>query len=235
MAGLAKKADKARQRAGETVLDYNTATDEELLVAFCQKQDSRAIEVLIQRYETPLFNYLLRYLGNREAAEDVFQASFMQVYTKCNQFDISKRFKPWLYTVATNQAIDYQRRNKRNPTVSLDTAYQSESEDGSSGSLQGLLESLEPEPGLSIDLAEQAAIIRRAVSELPQGLQDTVNLVYFENLKYKDAADILGVPVGTVKSRLHAAMKKLGEKLVPQFESAEEDENYSDAEIKKSD
>ena len=64
-----------------------------------------------------------------------------------------------------------------------------------------------------MDSAEQAQLLRDAVNELPDILKETVNLVYFEELKYKDAADILRVPVGTVKSRLHAAMKKLAEKL----------------------
>ena len=160
-----------------------------------------------------MFNYLNRYLGNREAAEDVFQASFLQVYSKSDQFDPSKKFKPWLYTVATNQAIDYQRRNHRKTTISLDASYGGD-DDESTGSLQEILESAEKDPSFSMDSSEQAELVRAAVNELPDILRETVNLVYFEDMKYKDAADILRVPVGTVKSRLHAAMKKLAEKLV---------------------
>ena len=211
MAGSVKKADKTPDEA----FNYLDALDEELLERFNFQKDSRALEVLIQRYESPLFNYLFRYLGNREAAEDVFQASFLQVYSKSDQFDPSKKFKPWLYTVATNQAIDYQRRNHRKITISLDVSYGSEA-DESTGSLQEILESAEKDPSFSMDTAEQAQRVRAAVDELPDILRETVNLVYFEDLKYKDAADILGVPVGTVKSRLHAAMKKLAEKLAEQ-------------------
>ncbi|MBR5710055.1 MAG: RNA polymerase sigma factor [Thermoguttaceae bacterium] len=211
MAGSVKKADKTPDEA----FNYLGALDEELLERFNFQKDSRALEVLIQRYESPLFNYLFRYLGNREAAEDVFQASFLQVYSKSDQFDPSKKFKPWLYTVATNQAIDYQRRNHRKTTISLDVSYGSEA-DESTGSLQEILESAEKDPSFSMDTAEQAQRVRAAVDELPDILRETVNLVYFEDLKYKDAADILGVPVGTVKSRLHAAMKKLAEKLAEQ-------------------
>ena len=72
-----------------------------------------------------------------------------------------------------------------------------------------------------MDSAEQAELVRAAVNELPDILRETVNLVYFEDLKYKDAADILGIPVGTVKSRLHAAMAKLAEKLVERKETDE--------------
>ena len=208
MAGLVNKADKSSSDA----FNYKDASDEQLLERFNFQGDSRALEVLIQRYEAPLFNYLFRYLGNREAAEDVFQASFLQVYSKSDQFDPAKKFKPWLYTVATNQAIDYQRRNHRKTTISLDVSYGGD-DDESTGSLQEILESAEKDPSFSMDSAEQAQLVRAAVSELPDILRETVNLVYFEDLKYKDAADILGVPVGTVKSRLHAAMKKLAEKL----------------------
>ena len=209
MAGLVNKADKNQ------AFNYSDASDEELLGHFNSQADSRAFEVLIQRYEAPLFNYLFRYLGNREAAEDVFQASFLQVYSKSDQFDPSKKFKPWLYTVATNQAIDYQRRNHRKTTISLDVSYGGD-DDESTGSLQEILESAENDPSFSMDSSEQAQLVRAAVNELPDILKETVNLVYFEELKYKDAADILGVPVGTVKSRLHAAMKKLAEKLSEQ-------------------
>ena len=208
MAGLVNKADKSSSDA----FNYKDASDEQLLERFNFQGDSRALEVLIQRYEAPLFNYLFRYLGNREAAEDVFQASFLQVYSKSDQFDPSKKFKPWLYTVATNQAIDYQRRNHRKTTISLDASYGGD-DDESTGSLQEILESAEKDPSFSMDSAEQAQLVREAVNELPDILRETVNLVYFEDLKYKDAADILQVPVGTVKSRLHAAMKKLAERL----------------------
>ena len=193
-------------REGAELVSFS---DEALLEEFCVSKNSAAIEALIHRYESALFNYLYRYLGNREAAEDVFQATFLQVYLKSDQFDLSKRFKPWLYTVATNQAIDYQRRNRRNPSVSLDNSYQED--DSASGSLQSLLESGDPTPDLTMDTDEQAQIIRRAVDSLPESLRQTVNLVYFDELKYRDAAEIMGIPVGTVKSRLHAAMKKLGE------------------------
>lgn len=211
MAGSVNTADKNPDKA----FNYADASDEQLLERFNFQKDSRALEVLIQRYEAPLFNYLFRYLGNREAAEDVFQASFLQVYSKSEQFDPSKKFKPWLYTVATNQAIDYQRRNHRKTTISLDVSYGGD-DDESTGSLQEILESSENDPSFSMDTAEQAERVRAAVNELPDILRETVNLVYFEELKYKDAADILAVPVGTVKSRLHAAMKKLAEILTEQ-------------------
>ena len=95
-------------------------SDEELLGRCRRTEDKAAFESLVHRYERELFSYLRRYLGNAEMAEDVFQATFLQVHLKREQFEEGRRFRPWLYTIATNQAIDAQRRNRRHRMVSLD-------------------------------------------------------------------------------------------------------------------
>lgn len=95
-------------------------TDEDLLHRFRVADDSRAFETLVHRYEHELFSYLRRYLGSAEMAEDVFQATFLQVHLKREHFEDGRRFRPWLYTIATNQAIDAQRRNRRHRMVSID-------------------------------------------------------------------------------------------------------------------
>jgi RNA polymerase sigma-70 factor (ECF subfamily) len=96
-------------------------SDEELLVRCRSGSDPAAFESLVRRYETELFSYLRRYLGNAEMAEDVFQATFLQVHLKREQFEEGRRFRPWLYTIATNQAIDAQRRTRRHKMASLDS------------------------------------------------------------------------------------------------------------------
>ena len=95
-------------------------SDEQLFKTFCDSEDTGAYEVLVSRYERELFSYLRRYVGSAEMAEDVFQATFLQIYVKRDRFEVGRRFRPWLYTVATNQAIDAQRRNRRHRMVSLD-------------------------------------------------------------------------------------------------------------------
>src|SRR4030067_475812 len=95
-------------------------SDELLLVQDRQTGDRELFAELVHRYERELFNYLRRYLGDTGMAEDAFQATFLQVHLKCEQFEAGRRFRPWLYTIATNQAIDAQRRNKRHRMVSLD-------------------------------------------------------------------------------------------------------------------
>lgn len=185
-------------------------SDEELLSAYRDRADRLAFEELVHRYERELYSYLRRYLGDAALAEDTFQAAFLQVHLKCDQFDEGRKFRPWLYTVATNQAIDAQRRNKRHKSVSLDRNTRHHEND-ELGSLLNLLESKEPNPEDQAQSAQQSEWIRGAVDELPDGLRDAVNLVYYQGLKYREAADILSIPVGTVKSRLHSAILKLNE------------------------
>src|SRR5690606_25585912 len=100
-------------------LPLSAVSDEELLERYRQNRDRRAFEEIVKRYQGELFSYLRRYLGDSALAEDAFQATFLQLHLKCNSFERGRRLRPWLYTIATNQAIDAQRRNKRHRAASL--------------------------------------------------------------------------------------------------------------------
>jgi RNA polymerase sigma-70 factor, ECF subfamily len=181
-------------------------TDEELLIEYRQTGDRDLFTLLVRRYERELYSYLRRYLGDSEMAEDAFQASFLQVHLKCDQFETGRRFRPWLYTIATNQAIDAQRRNKRHRMVSLDhsgTVQQQEY-----GPLADLLISEEPDPASHVSRVERGELVQQALDELSEPMRRVIYLVYYQGLKYREAAEILSIPVGTVKSRLHAAVAK---------------------------
>lgn len=184
-------------------------SDEELLAAYRDHGDRRAFDELVHRYERELYSYLRRYLGNAAAAEDAFQACFLQVHLRCHQFETGRKFKPWLYAIATNGAIDSQRRARRQRTVSLDR--RTESEDDSLGSLAELIESRESTPGAQFEAAERREWIRQAVSDLPETLRSVVTMLYYQGLKYREVAEALHLPVGTIKSRMHAAVYKLNE------------------------
>ena len=158
-------------------------------------------------YERELFSYLRRYLGNAEMAEDVFQTAFLQVHLKCEQFDANRKFRPWLYTIATNAAIDARRRNKRHTTVSLDTPREQDNEDV--GRLINLLESGETGPSDSVVREEANRLVRKTLQQLPESMHAVIQLVYYQGMKYREAAEVLDIPVGTVKSRLHSAIAKL--------------------------
>jgi len=182
-------------------------TDEQLLLEYRQTGDRELYAQLVYRYERELFSYLRRYLGNAEMAEDVFQAAFLAVHLKCSTFDEGRRFRPWLYTIATNAAIDARRRNKRHRTVSLDTPREQDNEDV--GRLVNLLESADPDPANSAVNAERSHMVRETLERLPESMTTVIHLVYYQGMKYREAAEVLNIPVGTVKSRLNSAISKL--------------------------
>jgi RNA polymerase sigma-70 factor, ECF subfamily len=188
--------------------DVVPMTDEELLLEYRLTGSSAVFETLVKRYERELYNYLKRFLNNQVLAEDAFQATFMQVHLKCHLFDDQRKVRPWLYTVATNQAIDIQRRNRRHRLVSLDRPNRVQNDE--LGSLVDVLCGREGEPASDLELGERSEWVRQAVAALPEQLRTAVGLVYFRGMKYREAAVELDVPVGTVKSRLHAAVKRLG-------------------------
>ena len=182
-------------------------TDEDLLLQYRETGDRELYAQLVYRYERELFSYLRRYVGNAEMAEDVFQTAFLQVHLKCEQFEAGRRFRPWLYTIATNAAIDARRRNKRHIAVSLDTPREQDHEDV--GRLVNLLESGDLGPSDSIVRQEANRLVRKTLDQLPESMHAVIQLVYYQGMKYREAADVLDIPVGTVKSRLHSAIAKL--------------------------
>ena len=184
-------------------------TDEQLVVQYRTSGNREVFTLLVRRYERELYSYLRRYLGSAEMAEDVFQATFLQVHLKCDRFDENRRFRPWLYTVATNQAIDAQRRNKRHRMVSLDRSVSADNVD--IGALVDLLEGNEKDPLENVSQLERGQWVQEALDGLSESMRSVVHLVYYQGMKYREAAEILDIPVGTVKSRLHAAIVKLFE------------------------
>ena len=184
-------------------------SDEELLALF-RRGRRDAFGALVRRYEGELYGYLRRYLGDASLAEDVFQNTFLQVYVKSGQYEAGRPVRPWLYTIATNQAIDALRRNGRHQALSLDQQRE-ELADGELSSLVETLESNGPGPLDAAQGQERREKIRASVERLPEFLRQVLLLAYYQGLKYREIADILGIPVGTVKSRLHAALVKLQE------------------------
>ena len=184
-------------------------TDEQLLLGYRTGGEEALFAELVHRYEGELYNYLRRFLGDATMAEDAFQSTFLQVHLKCDQFEKGRKVRPWLYTVATNQAIDAQRRNRRHRLISLDRRNQNDARE--LGTLMDLLAGDEKSPIAALEEEERREWAQEAVSRLPEALRSSVILVYFQGLKYREAAEALSVPVGTVKSRLHSAILKLNQ------------------------
>jgi RNA polymerase sigma-70 factor (ECF subfamily) len=187
--------------------DDATLSDEALLSRYRDQGLTADFDELVHRYQHEMFRYLVRYTGDRTLAEDVFQNMFLQVHLKRGLYEEGRPVRPWLYSIATHQAIDALRKAGRHPTLSLDQRASSTNVDA--GGLIDLLVAEGSGPLAVLQGEERRQWVRESVARLPETLRQTLILAYYQDLKYREIAEVLQVPVGTVKSRLHAALAKL--------------------------
>ncbi len=180
-----------------------TERSDEILLFDYRHGDTAAFETLVQRYRDELLHFLIRFLGSRAAAEDVFQETFLQVHLSADTFDVDRRLKPWLFTIAANKARDYHRKNARRATLSLNAGVGGE---GDRGDFIDLLDANLPSPDAPIVDSERSRLVKRVIDDLPGHLREILLLSYFQRMSYNQIADSLKIPLGTVKSRLHAAV-----------------------------
>lgn len=171
--------------------------------------DAAAFGRLVERYRVELHRFLARFLGSASAADDVFQEAFLQVHQSARTFDLARRFKPWLFTIAANKARDWHRRAKRRSGLSLDAPLGVE---GRQPTLGDTLAGTEEPPAAPAFRTEEAARVKAVVDSLPPHFREILLLSYFQRLSYNQIADGLQIPLGTVKSRLHAAVAAFGER-----------------------
>jgi RNA polymerase sigma-70 factor (ECF subfamily) len=195
--------------AGESV---DTRSDEELIEAY-RSGEAGAFPTLARRYHDDLLRFLVRLTGSRPTAEDAFQETFLQVHLSAESFDTKRRFKPWLFTIAANKARDALRRNSRRRTLDLSAPINTGGGgDGGGRTFVDVLEVDIPPPSAGLDDEERARLVQQAVDELPWSLREILLLAYFQRLSYSQIADALEIPLGTVKSRLHAAVAAFARK-----------------------
>lgn len=176
-------------------------TDEELVEDYLDG-DVGAFRGLIERHQDPLFRFLFRLTGDRQMAEDVFQDAFLQVHQSLDTFDSSRRFKPWLFTIAANKGRDALRKANRRQAVSLSTPVVEEG----GRTFVDLLEIDLPTVSDPMEQAEMSATVQRAIDSLSPRLREILLMAYFQKMTYSQIAELFGIPIGTVKSRLHAAV-----------------------------
>jgi RNA polymerase sigma-70 factor (ECF subfamily) len=191
--------------------DLAPVTDEKLMSRYRDDGQEAVFSELVRRYERELFRYLARYLGDPTMAEDVFQNTFLQIHLKRGLYEDGRPFRPWLYAIATHQAVDALRKAGRHPTISLDQKVTPSQRESETGSLLDILVTEGIGPLAELQEQERQQWVRESVARLPDVLRQTLILAYHQDLKYREIADILKIPVGTVKSRLHAALAKLQE------------------------
>jgi RNA polymerase sigma-70 factor (ECF subfamily) len=126
-------------------------SDEELMARYREEGRADVFNELVRRYERELYRYLARYLGDPSLAEDVFQNTFLQVHLKRGLFENGRPFRPWLYAIATHQAVDSLRKAGRHPTISLDQRVGGGSNESEAGNLVDLLVGDEDGPPPDLD------------------------------------------------------------------------------------
>lgn len=186
--------------------------DREYVRSVCESGDEAAFFALVGSLEREALTYLRRYLGNDADANDVLQATNVNVLNAFRRgtFDATKSLRPWYYTVATRAAIDWQRRARRHASAVRLDAVRSVGEEGGEGTMLNLL-AVDDDPAERVAVDDACETMRSHLAELSPELRDVVRLVYFEGAKYREAAAMLRIPEGTVKSRLHATLVKLRE------------------------
>lgn len=175
---------------------------DEALVKHYVRGNRDALREIIDRYQGDLLRFLTRLTGARDAAEDAFQETFLQLHQSAARFDTSRRLRPWLFTIAANKARDAMRKRGRQPSLSLSRAV------GGDDSVEfiDLLEIDTPSPSEGMLSSEQQQMVDSAIAKLSHPLREVLLLAYFQRLSYAQIADELEIPLGTVKSRLHAAV-----------------------------
>ncbi len=185
------------------VLPNDQRTDEQLLAHY-REGDRESFALLLQRYQRELYHFLVRFMGDRVLADDVFQETFLQVHQSAGQFDQTRRFRPWLFTIAANKARDMIRSINRRPTTALQASLSHSGEFG--GEFIDLLQTADNLPGDSLERHELQEKVQLTIQHMPEHLREILLLSYFHQFPYKQISEILEIPLGTVKSRLHAAI-----------------------------
>jgi RNA polymerase sigma-70 factor (ECF subfamily) len=188
--------------------DYEQKSDLELVEACRQHDDQKAFAVLINRYERPLYNFILRMVGTAAEAEELFLETFLRIYKNLHNFRGGASFSPWAYRIAHNLCIDSLRRPDKRIFVSF------EGEDQQDGpTFESRLEGTSPDPEDELYRRQLGETIQEAVNQLPVKLRSVFVLYQYQHLPYEQIASSLDIPIGTVKSRMHSALKQLSQSL----------------------
>jgi len=179
--------------------------DRELLERYAAGEED-AFQQLVSQYKDSVYGFLRRFLSRSDLVEDVFQETFMQLYVSRDTFDQSRPLRPWLFTIAANKAKDALRKAQRTSAVPIGTI--SESQEMSFDEMLNALGADDEAPADEVERAETAAHVSEIIANMPDNLREILILAYFNRFSYKQMAEILSIPIGTVKSRLHTAVAR---------------------------
>ena len=171
------------------------------------KGDQSAFGEIVEIYKDKVFHVCYRMLGNRHEAEDISQEAFIRAYINIHTFDVDRKFSTWLYRIATNLCID--RIRKKKPDYYLDAEVA-----GTDGlTMYSQVQTDEPLPEEEVESMELQDSIQQGISKLPDKYRSVIVLKYIEELSLKEISEILDLPLGTVKTRIHRGREALRKQL----------------------
>lgn len=183
--------------------------DTQLMIRLQNGQDT-ALNELMTLWQTPLFRFISRYVGDRDEALDLAQETFVRVYQNRQSYRPSARFSSWLFTIASNLCRNHLRWGRRHPTVSL---AREDDPDDAPADATDTLPSPDRGPSDCAQRNDTACLVRASIQSLPHDLKTVVLLFEYEELSYEEIAGVLGCSPKAVETRLYRARKILREKL----------------------
>lgn len=185
--------------------DYKKLTDEELIFSF-QQGSTDAYNEIVHRYKDKLVNFVYRYTGNYDDCEDIAQETLIKVYTSKHLYKEIAKFSTWIYTIAINLSKTKLIKKQKMKTFSLSDAYDDEDKDFDI-----------PDEAFTPDVDANAKFLSRhiqnALNQINENYRNLVVMRDIEELSYEEIAEITGLPMGTVKSRINRGREKLQELL----------------------
>lgn len=181
-------------------------SDDQLLIQRCLTGQSDAFGELVLRYQDRLYHAVFLMVGSAEDARDLSQEAFVHAFRKLASFRGDSAFYTWLFRIAVNATISFRRKASRRKTSSIDAAREALG-------IEPLDHRTDISPSFPMEVTEQQQLVRRALSELSEDFRTALVLTEIEGLSYEDAAESVGCPIGTIRSRVHRARAELREKL----------------------
>lgn len=175
------------------------------LIENCLAGRRESYGVLVERYQNRLFHSLIHLLGSQEDAQDAAQDAFVQAYEKLASFRGQSQFYSWLFRIAFNLAVSDRRKSKL-MSVSLEARREANGLEPSDGNPAN-------EPSYAMDVSDRQRIVQQALSELSEEFRTALILKEMDGMSYEEIADVLEIPLGTVRSRIHRGRMELREKL----------------------
>ena len=200
MLAILRRNQKAAEKLGKL-------SDEELMIRY-RDGETGAFEVLLERHRQPVFNFLYRSLRDRERSEDLLQEVFLRVWTHAEQWNGQGAFKSWLFRIATNTALNHLRSQRRRPQQPLEAPEDLDGEENSEAPAW-LVDNASLGPDQALETSEQNSRLQQIIRDLPEDKREVFHLVHQMEMSLREAADELGIPEGTAKSRLHYARQRL--------------------------